>query len=1185
MNKLNISALAGILLLMFALGIALTPHKSHAQEVTGLSDWNVFLDPGHSQTENMGLYGYSEAEKVLRVAWALRDFFQDQTDIDTVYMARLTDQDFISLEGRVALANTLGADFYYSIHSDAGPPAVNSTLMLYGGWKSNGVLVEKTPQGGGAYGAILDFDLTGAMRIPRRGNFADRVFYLGDVFHHENQWPYLYVNRVSTMASLLSEAGFHTNPGQQMLNLNAEWKVLEALSAYRSFLEWHDIDRPAIGIATGIVKDVETGLALNDVTVTIGDQTYVTDGFESLFNQYSVNPDQLRNGFYFIQGLEPLSTIEVQFAKEGYQTLVTDLEIVSNPNGRTHENLSFLDPMMVSLVPPVVSEVQPADALNNLIPGTNLVIRFSRKMNKTSVEDAFSIEPTAEYTLSWSNDFTMVVNTSQFDFLQTYTITLDGDVAQNSLTEQFLDGNNNGQEGGDFVLTITMSDLDVDAPQLIAWSPSEDTPARMLRPIIRLVYDEEIMPESIAADAIMVTSLFEGEVVQGEIHHLHVNGQSVMHFFPTENLVPGTAYKVTIAAGLADMFDNATLEQTFRFSVLNQPITQSTVIDNFNSGIVQWWNPQQAGQTLGIITELTSRTANADVVVRSVGSTGSMKLSYGWDMDYVGTPYIRQYLPPGAPQNNNRFNIDNILQVYIYGDGSGNQVRLAIRDGLNQLEANQWITIDWMGWKLVSWDLANEPVFGLFGVGNGQLDGANFFFDSFHLRYAEGGNEAGAIYFDHLHFVKREAVQYPTTLFETWQSYEDFTSELFPWHTVDVKGDVTWNPQGFTFPGSGTPYAFKVMNPAETTPPVANDHPAVDGDKYLIAMQSQTPNDNKWLISPQLMATDQTELRFFARSIQVSPYGPEQFRVWISLDNAETFTFDPDNFVLLSGEEPLEAPLAWTPYTFFLGNHAGQVYRFAIQYVSTDDYMLMIDKIEVDQAQTFNLSLIAEPQEGGQVSGEGSYAAGQQIPLSATPATGWAFVNWTDNQGNELSTQAGYTFTMPAEHTTLTGHFALRNYTLTLNVVPDNGGTVQGAGSYTFGQEVNAIAQPAEGFRFLRWTNRDGHEVSTLAHYTFTMPASNLELNALFEDQTHVEGTNPQTWQIFPNPTRDKIYVSSAEIITFVRVIDLGGRILTSQKADASTLQLSLQGIGPGIYLLQIETAQEVVNHRIQIIP
>ncbi|TVQ17704.1 MAG: T9SS C-terminal target domain-containing protein, partial [Bacteroidetes bacterium] len=584
------------------------------------------------------------------------------------------------------------------------------------------------------------------------------------------------------------------------------------------------------------------------------------------------------------------------------------------------------------------------------------------------------------------------------------------------------------------------------------------------------------------------------------LQHTILNEQSILHFFPTEDLVPGNIYTVYVAEGLSDMFFNETEAFSYQFLLLDQPVTQTTVIDNFNTGIVNWWHPDQAGQTLGIIPELTYRVNNTTYVNHSVSSLQSMELGYGWDMGFSGIPYIRQYLPPTASQNQNRFNIDNILQVYVYGDGSNNEFRLVIRDGLNQLEAQQWITIDWMGWKLVSWDLANDPVFGWVN-GNGELNGANFYMDGFHLRYAEGGAESGKLYFDHLHFVKREEVQYPTTLFENWQDYDDFTTELFPWITVDVEGDVTWNPQGFTFPGSGEPYAFKVMNPAETTPPINGNHPAVDGDKYLIAMMSQATDENKWLISPQLKATDVTQLSFYAKSIETNNFGPERIRVLISLDDDETFQFDPDNFIVISDGEYIEVPGQWTQYQYYLGDHAGEVYRFAIQYVSHDDYMLMLDKFEVGAAQTYALTLTAEPSEGGQATGAGDYAAGQEVTVTATPATGFAFHNWVDADGNEMSTSATYTFSMPGNDLSLTAHFVPATYNLVLKVSPEDAGTTQGEGSYFFNEEVTVSTTANDGFEFLHWRNRDGDIMSDEQEYTFPMPAmNNFELTAVYQE-------------------------------------------------------------------------------------
>ena len=44
-------------------------------QVTGLDGWDLFIDPGHSQDENMGINGYSEAKEALQVGLHLMDIY------------------------------------------------------------------------------------------------------------------------------------------------------------------------------------------------------------------------------------------------------------------------------------------------------------------------------------------------------------------------------------------------------------------------------------------------------------------------------------------------------------------------------------------------------------------------------------------------------------------------------------------------------------------------------------------------------------------------------------------------------------------------------------------------------------------------------------------------------------------------------------------------------------------------------------------------------------------------------------------------------------------------------------------------------------------------------------------------------------------------------------------------------
>ncbi len=73
---------------------------------------------------------------------------------------------------------------------------------------------------------------------------------------------------------------------------------------------------------------------------------------------------------------------------------------------------------------------------------------------------------------------------------------------------------------------------------------------------------------------------------------------------------------------------------------------------------------------------------------------------------------------------------------------------------------------------------------------------------------------------------------------------------------------------------------------------------------------------------------------------------------------------------------------------------------------------------------TYALNLLADPADGGIVEGSGFYPANEEVLISATPASAYAFIHWTDQFGDVLTTQTNFTFTMPAYDVELTAHFS-----------------------------------------------------------------------------------------------------------------------------------------------------------------
>ncbi len=64
------------------------------------------------------------------------------------------------------------------------------------------------------------------------------------------------------------------------------------------------------------------------------------------------------------------------------------------------------------------------------------------------------------------------------------------------------------------------------------------------------------------------------------------------------------------------------------------------------------------------------------------------------------------------------------------------------------------MNIDWLGWKLVEWDLSDPNSVGSW-LGNEILDGTSYYFDSLQLTHAEEAEAIGTIYFDDLQIVEK----------------------------------------------------------------------------------------------------------------------------------------------------------------------------------------------------------------------------------------------------------------------------------------------------------------------------------------------------------------------------------------------------------------------------------------------
>jgi N-acetylmuramoyl-L-alanine amidase len=708
-------------------------------QVTGLSGWNVFLDPGHSGTENMGIYNYSEAHKVLRVALNLRDMLLNETDIDTVYLSRTNDQQSVSLSQRTDHANTVGAAWYHSIHSDASStPTTNSTLMLWGQYYNG---LEKVPNGGKAMSAIMVDILTRGYRTNTRGSWGDCSFY--GTCSASFTGPYLHVNRTTTMPSELSEAGFHTNPTQNMINMNALWKKLEARTFYWSFLKHKNIARPYVGIAAGHVKDADAGHFLNGAVVTFNGDTITTDTHQSLFHLYDPsNNYNLRNGFFYFENV-PAGTHTITVSAEGYDPYTKQVTM-------SDTFFTFIDPLMISSIPPVIASVSP-EPNDSIYPGIeHIIIQFSRPMDKASVENNLVFSPSASPTYSWSDgDRKLTIISNTLALGTNYSLTISGN-SFDKFNHPF-DGNGDGVGGDDYTLNFVTEPLDVSAPY-VAQALPDVSGSVSLQPVVNIAFNE-LISASTLTNRYKLFKTSDQSVVNAAPKYYSVNRKGVFSYFVREQLEPSTSYTFRLEPGIKDQKGNE-MTETFEHTFITgpDPGVQRNVIDTFEGNLIYWPNPAQNTSTTGIIPFLTFNSSASSIYNwTSVSSTKSMKLDIGWDPNATEWLVRQSYIGPGKILTSN-FK----LTTFIFGDGLNHKFRFSVKDGgPGQYEVSPWMNIDWYGWKEVTW----TPHMDGFGswVGDNTFQGT-VTFDSYQFTYTPGSKQRAEYYIDDASFMASPVV-------------------------------------------------------------------------------------------------------------------------------------------------------------------------------------------------------------------------------------------------------------------------------------------------------------------------------------------------------------------------------------------------------------------------------------------
>ena len=227
-------------------------------------------------------------------------------------------------------------------------------------------------------------------------------------------------------------------------------------------------------------------------------------------------------------------------------------------------------------------------------------------------------------------------------------------------------------------------------------------------------------------------------------------------------------------------------------------------------------------------------------------------------------------------------------------------------------------------------------------------------------------------------------------------------------------------------------------------------------------------------------------------------------------------------------------------------------------------------------ASSYIITALADPEEGGSVSGSGGYNYGDQCTLTATTNQGYTFVNWTKD-GTEVTTNPTYDFTV-TEAATYVAHFDIVSFMIDATTDPDNGGSIIGVGSYDYGQTCTLSIEPYENYTFIHWTE-NGVVVSEEQSFSFTVEESHSFVAHLSYydgfDENHAMDID-----IYPTPATNTLTITTSQPVKKWEVFSASGTKLYSLDECAGMIELPVRHLAPGVYMIRMAANNAVFTRK-----
>ena len=272
----------------------------------------------------------------------------------------------------------------------------------------------------------------------------------------------------------------------------------------------------------------------------------------------------------------------------------------------------------------------------------------------------------------------------------------------------------------------------------------------------------------------------------------------------------------------------------------------------------------------------------------------------------------------------------------------------------------------------------------------------------------------------------------------------------------------------------------------------------------------------------------------------------------------------------------------WTEASIQLPELSGSYY-IAFEGISNSGFGISIDEIRINGTQLEGFMIMAEAEGNGTINPAGEVFVpmneSQEFEVEADFGHHISALMVDDETIAEAADESQFIFTFDMVNSahSIMAYFMPNAYVVTVNIMPEEAGSVTISGELLFGELIELTATSDEGYLFSHWVV-GSDSIGIENPYSFSLVSDTL-FEAHFKLITGINSNFAESVQLYPNPAKDNINIElPADAV--VRIFDMQGRLQYEAALASGKQIINLNGLNKAAYIIKLEFEDEVITKR-----